>query len=62
MVLSERIKKLNGICSSLIATSSLNEKRNIVNSIDDELKDDFQYILEILAGKHKLYYTYTIDQ
>ena len=62
MVLSERIKKLNGICISLIATSSLNEKRNIVNNIDDELKDDFQYILEILAGKHKLYYTYTVGQ
>lgn len=62
MKLSDRIRKLTKICCELIATSSLNEKRDIVNNIDEELKDDFQYILEILAGKHKLYYTYTIGQ
>ena len=62
MVLSDRIRKLNKICCDLIVTSSLNEKRDIINNIDEELKDDFQYILEILAGKHKLYYTYTIGQ
>lgn len=58
MVLTQRLDKLDYICNNLSITSSLNEKREIVASIPNELKDDFNFILEILAGKHKLGYTY----
>ena len=59
MVLTQRLDKLDYICNNLSITPSLNEKREIVASIPNELKDDFNFILEILAGKHKLGYTYT---
>ena len=59
MVLTKRLDKLDYICNNLSITPSLNEKREIVASIPNELKDDFNFILEILAGKHKLGYTYT---
>ena len=45
----ERIDYLEYICNDLQDTTSLNEKRDIVNSIVPECKDDFNYILEILA-------------
>lgn len=59
MVLTQRLDRLDYICNNLSITPSLNEKREIVASIPNELKDDFNFILEILAGKHKLGYTYT---
>lgn len=59
MVLTQRLEKLDYICNNLSITPSLNEKREIVANIPNELKDDFNFILEILAGKHKLGYTYT---
>lgn len=59
MVLTQRLDRLDYICNNLSITPSLNEKREIVASIPAELKDDFNFILEILAGKHKLGYTYT---
>ena len=52
MVLTQRLDKLDYICNNLSITSSLNEKREIVASIPNELKDDFNFILEILANKH----------
>lgn len=58
MELTERVKQLDKICNILSLTPSLNDKRDIVDSIPAELKDDFTFILEILAGKHKLGYTY----
>ena len=54
----ERIDYLEYICNDLQDTTSLNEKRDIVNSIIPECKDDFNYILEILANKYPLGYTY----
>lgn len=54
----ERIDYLEYICNDLQDTTSLNEKRDIVNSIAPECKDDFNYILEILANKYPLGYTY----
>lgn len=54
----ERIDYLEYICNDLQDTTSLNEKRDIVNSITPECKDDFNYILEILANKYPLGYTY----
>lgn len=54
----ERIDYLEYVCNDLQDTTSLNEKRDIVNSIAPECKDDFNYILEILANKYPLGYTY----
>ncbi len=53
-----RINYLEFICDELQDTTSLNEKRDIVNGIDQSCKDDFNYILEILANKYPLGYTY----
>lgn len=53
-----RIDYLEFICEELQDTTSLNEKRDIVNNIDKSCKDDFNYILEILANKYPLGYTY----
>lgn len=58
MTAAKRIECLERICNDLQLTSSRLEKEDIVNNISDELKDDFQYILEILAGQHKLGYSY----
>lgn len=58
LTLSERFVKLNNIFDSLQRTNSIIEKRLIVNDIEDELKDDFTYVLECLNGKHKFGYTY----
>ena len=61
MTLGERIDILTEVIFDLQNTSSRLEKEQIVNNIPLELKDDWQYILEILAGKHKLGYTYDED-
>lgn len=58
MILGERIEHLEKIFDDLQSTSSRIEKEQIIKAIPAELKEDFQYILEILAGKHKLGYTY----
>lgn len=58
MTLGQRIDMLNNVCFDLQQTTSRLEKERIISTIPDELKDDWQYILEILAGKHKLGYTY----
>lgn len=56
--LRNRIHYLQFICESLQETSSILLKQEIVDSIEEDCKDDFNFILEILAGKHKLGYTY----
>lgn len=58
MTLGQRIDILDNVCFDLQQTTSRLEKEHIISTIPDELKDDWQYILEILAGKHKLGYTY----
>ena len=58
MTLGQRIDILLQICFDLQSTNSRLEKERIISTIPGELKDDWQYILEILAGKHKLGYTY----
>ena len=58
MTLCERFDKLTIITMDLQNTNSRIEKECIIRGIPAELKEDFQYILEILAGKHKLGYTY----
>lgn len=58
MTIGQRLDILYGVCLNLQNTNSRLEKERIISTIPDELKDDWQYILEILAGKHKLGYTY----
>lgn len=58
LTLSERIGYMEYVIGMLQNTTSLNVKRDIINDIADEYRDDFEYILEILSGKHKLGYTY----
>lgn len=58
LTLSERIGYMEYIFSMLQNTSSINEKRDIINDISTDYREDFEYILEILSGKHKLGYTY----
>lgn len=59
MTLTERISYFKKVFIMLIDTSSLNEKRAIVSCIKPELKEDFEYILDVLAGTYKFGYTYT---
>jgi DNA ligase-1 len=58
MVLSERIGVLQYIFDELVDTSSLNEKRDIVNHVPAELKEDFEFCIECLNGVHKFGFTY----
>lgn len=58
MKLSERIDYLRYICDSLKETDSRVEKLQIIYDIDNEVKDDFTYILELLDGRRPLGYTF----
>ena len=58
MTLSERVRYLQYVFTLLQSTNSINEKRDIIEYIDSEVKDDFMYIVELLAGKRKIGYTY----
>ncbi len=58
MTLGERIRYLQYTFTLLQSTNSINEKRDIIEYIDPEVKDDFMYVVELLAGKHKIGYTY----
>lgn len=58
MTIIERVDALNNIFKSLQLTNSRVKKQVIVDLIPAELRDDFDYCLEILAGKHKLGYRY----
>lgn len=58
MKLSERIDYLRYICDSLQETDSRMEKLQIIYDMDDNVKDDFTYILEILDGRRPLGYTF----
>lgn len=53
MKLQERVSKLQNVFDLLQATNSTSLKRQIIQlEITDELQDDFNYCLEVLAGKH----------
>lgn len=62
MKLSERVALLNDCLFDIELTTSLVEKRAIADSIEDELRDDFNCILEVLNGQHPLGYTYDARQ
>ena len=58
MTLTERINYFESVFDELLSTNSLNEKREIVDCIPQELQEDFNYIIECLNGVHKFGYTY----
>ena len=58
MSTDERVHVLSYIFDELQDTTSLNEKRDIVARIPEELKDDFEYCIECLNGVHVFGYKY----
>ena len=63
MTLNDRIKELAATFWDLQETNSLNMKRAIVDQIPPELQEDFEFIVECLAGKHVFGYRFeTIDK
>lgn len=58
LTLNDRCDYFDNIFEELQDTNSIVEKREIINKIPKELKDDFMYILECLNGKHKFGFTY----
>lgn len=58
MTLTERCNYFNEIFNMLQATSSPIMKRQIISDIQPELKEDFEYIIEVLTGKHVYGYSY----
>ena len=58
MKLSDEIAYFKGVFYLLQDTNSRNEKEDIVSKILPEFKDDFNYIIECLNGKHKFGYKY----
>lgn len=58
MTLQQRIDYLTYVFNLLQNTNSRTEKEQIVNDIDQNCKEDFDFIIECLEGKHKFGYTY----
>ena len=58
MNIDSRIHILTCIFDELQSTTSLTEKRNIVEEIPTELKEDFDFCIECLNGLHKFGYKY----
>ena len=61
MNLPLRLLYLNLVFDELVSTNSIVEKRYIIDTIDPELKSDFEYCIEVLAGKHPFGYTYRVE-
>lgn len=59
MNLSERCNYFWSIFEDLQDTNSITEKRFIISKIPEWLREDFDYIIECLNGKHKFGYTYS---
>lgn len=58
MTLTERCLYLEDVFDMLQATNSSILKRQIVDDIKPECKEDFEYIVEVLTGKHVYGYSY----
>lgn len=58
MSLQERIDYLTYVFNLLQNTNSRTEKERIVKNIDNKYKEDFDFVIECLAGKYKFGYTY----
>lgn len=61
MNLTERCWYFAGIFDRLQSTNSSLYKRQIIDEIPEAYKEDFQYIVECLTGKHKFGYTYMTE-
>lgn len=58
ITLTKRMQIWQEISTAISNSSGLNEKRRLLQLIPDEMEDDVHFIFEILAGNHKLGYTY----
>ena len=61
MLLKERLKLIDNMCSELYRNSSRTQKELIVKKyrdMDEQLSYDITYLFEILAGVHKLGYSF----
>lgn len=61
MNVQNRLQLIHVMCIKLEGTSSRNDKEAIVESyrkMDSQLSSDITYVFEILAGQHKLGYTF----
>ena len=58
MNLRERCVYFAGVFERLQSTNSSLYKRQVIDDIPEAYKEDFQYIVECLTGKHKFGYTY----
>ena len=58
MTLSERCGYFNRIFELLQSTGSSIMKRRIIDDISPDCKEDFEYIIEVLTGKHVYGYSY----
>lgn len=58
MTLQERVDYLTKTFNILQSTNSRIEKEFIVSKISEEIKDDFNFIIEILSGKHPFGYKF----
>lgn len=58
MTLQQRVDYLTYVFNLLQDTNSRTEKEQIVKDIDPNCKEDFDFVIECLAGKHKFGYTY----
>lgn len=61
MTLTERCQYFTKVFELLQATSSTLMKCKIVEDIVPECKDDFEYIVEVLTGKHVFGYSYWLS-
>lgn len=63
MLLDDRIYTICTILNKVMSTNSLIEKRDIIDSVPEGLKDDFECVVECLSGVHKFGYTYvSVDE
>lgn len=57
-MLQERVDYLNYVFGLLQDTNSRTEKELIIKDIDSRYREDFDFVIECLTGKHKFGYTY----
>lgn len=58
MTLTERVVLMDDILDDIAASNSILYKQRIIEGIPEELKDDFECVVECLSGIHKFGYTY----
>lgn len=62
MRINDRVDRLIDIFDMIELSSGRNAKQEIIDTfVSEELKEDFEFCIEVLAGKHKLGYTLLDD-